>query len=177
MQPPVPVGELLTAIAARVSAGGDVSPSSVAWPRSTLVSGRAVHSAARDWLSTPGGVGGWVLTLVSVLALLAVGGAAAHFAQRWVSRSTPELTVLLNQSAAFYSRCPEDQLASVPRGELVAEAARCQRIIKLLECRAAAGIDSGPASRGPIDGLQAWIALLRMRIAGCADAPAGTAYA
>ena len=171
MQPPVPVGEVLTAIAARVNSAPDG-----AWPRSALTSGRAVWSAARDWHSA-GGMASWVLTVVSVLAMVALGGIASQMAHRLVSRSTPELTVLLNSSAAFYSRCPEDRLASVHRGDLAAEAGRCQRIIELLEWRAATGMDDGPASRGAITGLQEWITLLRGHIEGRAGAPAATVYA
>jgi hypothetical protein len=170
VQPTALVGEVLSTIAVRVNAGGDVSSLGTVWQRSVLASGRAEHSAF-------GGVGWWVLTLASLLALLAIGGAASRVARRPVWKATPELIVLLNQSAAFYGRWPEDRLASAPRDEVVLEAARCRRIVELLERRTAPGIDRGPAENGPIAGLQAWIALLSKRIDGRHDVPSGTAYA
>lgn len=163
MQPAVLVGDLLGAVTARVDRGSD------AWQPS-LASARSAYSAL-------GGTGWCVLVLVSLLALAGVGGVAGRVARQLARRSTPELIVLLNESAAFYGRWPEDRLASVPRAELVAEAARCQRIIELLERREAAGVDGGPASRGPIDGLRVWVALLRQRIERPDDTPSGVAYA
>ena len=82
VQPSLPVGQILSAIIARLDTGGEASPSGI------------------------GGIGEWVLTLTSLLALLAAGGVAARVARRLTRRSTPELIVLLNQSAAFYGRWP-----------------------------------------------------------------------
>jgi hypothetical protein len=118
---------------------------------------------------------GWVLTLASVLAVI-TAGFAVRTAHRLFRRSAPELVVLLNQSAAFYARWPEDRLASAPRTELVREAARCRRIVELLEGRTSATADSG-ASRGTIAGLKSWIALLGKRIEEGAELAAGPAYA
>lgn len=124
-----------------------------------------------------GADGSSVVNLLSLVALLAVGGAAAHMARRLISRSTPELAVLLDQSAAFYARWPEDRLANAPRAELVAEATRTGRIMHLLQQQSATRGDDGPASRGPLDGLQAWIAVLGKRIEQAAEQPAGASYA
>jgi hypothetical protein len=150
MQPPVPMGEVLSDIAASLSRGGVSS-------------------------SGTGGVGGWVFTVASVLALIAAGF-AVRTARRLTRRSAPELIVLLNQSAAFYSRWPEDRLSSAPRAELVSEAARCRRIVELLESHPSVAADGG-ASRGAIDGLKMWIALLCKRIEQQANMPSGAAYA
>jgi|SRR5689334_13767208 len=119
------------------------------------------------------GVGGWVFTVASVLALLAAG-VAVRTGRRLLCRSTPELVVLLNESAAFYRRWPQDRLWAAPDAERARELARCRRIVELLESRpgAAAG-----ASRGVVDGLQAWIAVLAKRIERPSDVPTGTAYA
>ncbi|MCV7419563.1 hypothetical protein H7K45_03335 [Mycobacterium yunnanensis] len=119
------------------------------------------------------GVGGWVFTVASVVALLAAG-VAVRTGRRLLRRSTPELVVLLNASAAFYSRWPEDRLSAVPGDELAAEVARCTRIVELLESRQGA---SGGASRGAVDGLKAWIALLDKRIDKPVHLPSGAAYA
>ncbi len=134
----------------------------------SALAGRLGHTA-------PGDADDWVITLTSLLVMFTVGGVAVGLARRLTRRPAPELTVLLNQSAAFYSRWPEDRHATAPAGELMAEAARCQRIVELLERRAEA--NSGPASRGPIDGLNAWIALLHKRIHTRDGAPSGPAYA
>ena len=147
MQPSLPVGQILSAIIARLDTGGEASPSGI------------------------GGIGEWVLTLTSLLALLAAGGVAARVARRLTRRSTPELIVLLNQSAAFYGRWPEDRLANAPRGEVMTETARCRRIIELLESPRSAAVDGGSATRGAIDGLRAWTTLLYERIEGNLDAP------
>ncbi|MET0703859.1 MAG: hypothetical protein ABWY93_29800 [Mycobacterium sp.] len=147
MQPQMLVGEVLGAVVARVT-----------------------HSASAD-------VDGWLVTLTSLLVLLAVGGVAARVASRLTRRSTPELIVLLNQSAAFYRRWPEDRQHSAPPEELRTEAHRCQRIIELLERRASTGSDRTLATRGPIDGLHAWIALLNSHIEARGDVPSGPAYA
>ncbi|CAN5825868.1 hypothetical protein BH09ACT7_BH09ACT7_28090 [soil metagenome] len=147
MQPQMLVGEVLSAVAARVG-----------------------HA-------TSGGVGGWLVTLTSLLVLLAVGGCAAGVLGRLTRSSTPELIVLLNRSAAFYRRWPEDQHLTAPRGELVAEATRCQRVIELLEHRAVTADDRSLAARGPIDGLHAWIALLNSHIEARGHVPSGPAYA
>ena len=119
------------------------------------------------------GAGGWVFTVASVLALLAAG-VALRTGRRLLRRSTPELVILLNQSAAFYSRWPEDRLWAVPDAERAREVARCTRVVELLESRQ--GTPTG-ATRGAVDGLQAWIALLGKRIDGPADLPSGAAYA
>jgi len=116
--------------------------------------------------------GGWLFTIASLLTLIAAG-AAVRTARRLARRSAPELIVLLNQSAAFYRRWPDDRLSSAPRGELVTEMARCRRIVGLLEARTpAAG-----ATRGATDGLRVWIAVLAKRIDDFADMPSGPAYA
>ena len=119
------------------------------------------------------GAGGWVFTVASILAFLAAG-AAMRTGRRLLRRSTPELVVLLNESAAFYSRWPEDRLSSVPDVELADEIARCRRVVELLEARH--GVAVG-ASRGAVDGLQAWIALLGKRIDQPASLPSGAAFA
>ncbi|OPX11341.1 hypothetical protein [Mycobacterium sp. AT1] len=119
------------------------------------------------------GAGGWVFTVASILTVLAAG-VAMRTGRRLLRRSTPELVVLLNQSAAFYGRWPEDRLASVPDVELAAELDRCRRVVELLEARQ--GVAAG-ASRGAIDGLQAWIALLGKRIDQPASLPSGAAFA
>jgi hypothetical protein len=144
MQPQLPFGEVLGDIAACLGRSG------------------GAPSSATE---------GWVVTVVSVLALIAAG-VAVRTARRLVRRSTPELIVLLNQSAAFYSRWPEDRLARAPRAELAREAARCRRIVELLESTAAEG-----ASRGPIDGLRTWIMVLGRHIEQGAALPSGPAYA
>ena len=119
------------------------------------------------------GAGGWVFTVASILAVLAAG-VAMRTGRRLLRRSTPELVVLLNQSAAFYGRWPEDRLGSVPDVELAAEIARCRRVVELLEARQ--GVAAG-ASRGAVDGLQAWIALLGKRIDQPASLPSGAVFA
>ena len=150
MQLPVLVGQIVDAVAPRLGGGGEMSPG-------------------------VGGVGNWVVTLSSLIAVLVVGGTAAKVASRLMRRSTPELVLLLDQSAQFYSRWPEDRLAGAPRAELMIEAARCRRIINLLESKAMPSADRGLATRGPIDGLRAWVALLHNRIAeqlNASDRPA-----
>ena len=119
----------------------------------------------------------WIIALCSLVALVAVGGVAARLSRRLMRSSSPELIVLLNQSAEFYRCWPEHRRANVPSAELVAEANRCQRIIELLELRAAAGIESRAALSGPINGLNAWKTLLCRQIQVRAEAPSGTAYA
>jgi hypothetical protein len=164
------LGRVLTG---RVDAGGDLSLGA-AWQRSVLASGRAAYSAEPLGL---GDADWWVLALVSLLALLAAGGAAGWLARRLARRARPELVVLLDESAAFYGRWPEDRLSGAPRGELVAEAARCRRIIELLERRRTPGTAEGPEETGPMDGLRAWIALVSKRIDGSLEVRSGTAYA
>lgn len=166
------LGEVFSTVVARVDEGSDVSLLGTSWQRSILESGRAVYSAEHSAL---GRVEWWLVAVVSLLALFAVGGVAGRIARRLVRRSTPELTVLLNQSAAFYGRWPEDQLAGAPRGEVVVEAVRCGRIIELLEGQAVTTIDRGAAECGPVDGLQAWIALLFKRINAHDGVPTGPA--
>ena len=166
----MPIAEILSAIAARLNGDSDVSSTSTDW----MASARALYSALRAGQSAHGGAG-WVLTVASLLVLVAIGGVAASAARQLAARSTPELTVLLNQSARFYSRWPEHQLAAAPRAELTAEALRCRRIVELLERRTVAGIDDEPAARGPIDGLQVWIKLLYKRIDDGADLLSGVA--
>jgi hypothetical protein len=153
MQRPVLIGQILGAVMPRLNAGGDVPPPGF------------------------GGLGEWVVTFSSLLAVLAVGGAAVRVARRLDRRSVPELVLLLDQSVEFYSRWPEDRLAGAPHRELVLEASRCRRIIELLELQSGAGAEGGPATRGPIEGLQAWAALLHSRITQPLNAPAGPAYA
>ena len=154
MQPSV--GEALGSILARLVADGEQF--------------RSAHPS-------PQGSGGWLLTVLSMVALLAAGGIAARMAQRLIRRSVPELTVLCNQSAAFYARWPEDRLAAAPRDELRAEAARCRRIVEVLEGRpAASNVDASTLS-GSVAGLRTWITLLGKRIENVADAPAGPSYA
>src|ERR1700712_1704077 len=149
MQSSVPMSEVLSDIAASLGRGGVSSPAT-------------------------GGLGGWIVTIASVLALLAAG-TALQTARRLTRRSAPELIVLLNQSATFYSRWPEDRLSIAPRAELANEAARCRRIVELLELRPSAAADGG-ASRGAIDGMKAWIAVLGKRIEQQVDLPSGSAY-
>jgi hypothetical protein len=153
MQSSTPAGEAISALAARFGAGTDVAP---------------------QWA---GGIGGWVVAIASALALLVVGSFAARVARRLTHRSTPELIVLLDQSALFYSRWPEDRLASAPRDELMAEEARCRRTIELLECRGATVTDWGPATRGPVNGLKAWIALLQKQIGERVNTTPGFSHA
>lgn len=112
--------------------------------------------------------GGWLVTVASVLAVVV----AARVARRLTRRSTPELLVLLDQSAAFYGRWPEDRLGGAPRAELITEAARCRRIVELLQSR-----PSDAVTGGVLTGLQAWITLLGRRIEQYADLPSGPAYA
>ncbi|TPG36705.1 hypothetical protein [Mycolicibacterium hodleri] len=152
MQPPVLVGQILGAVAPRLDVGGEMSPSGV------------------------GGIGNWVVTLSSLLAVLVLGGTAAKVAGHLMRRSTPELILLLNQSAQFYSRWPEDRLAGTPRVELMVEAARCRRIIDLLESQHGPSADRGPATRGPIDGMRTWAALLHSRIGEQLDASSRPAF-
>jgi hypothetical protein len=147
MQPVMLAGEVLSSIAARVAHTGS------------------------------GGSDRWFLTVSSLLVLFAVGGAAAKVSRRLIRRSTPELMVLLDQSAAFYSRWPEDQHRNAPSAVLLAEASRCRRIVELLEQRSVFGAGDGPASRGPIDGLHAWIAVLHGQIQLREDVPSGIAFA
>jgi hypothetical protein len=147
MQSPMLLGEILSAIAARVE-----------------------HSVAGD-------AEAWIVTLTSVLVVLAAGGAAARVVRRLTRRREPELVALLNQSAAFFGRWPGGRDAGAPPEELRAEAGRCQRIIELLERRGAPGIDGGPGARGPIDGLHAWIALLHSQLQSVDSTPSGVTYA
>ncbi|MEU0498470.1 hypothetical protein [Mycobacterium sp. NPDC006124] len=119
------------------------------------------------------GVGGWVFTVAAVLALMAAGG-AVRTARRLLRRSTPELVILLNESAAFYSRWPEDRLWAVPDTERAAEVARCLRVVELLEKRQGATTAAG---RGVVDGLRAWIELVGKGIGQPANLPSGAAYA
>jgi hypothetical protein len=172
MQPTALLGHVLGAAAARVDAGRDETLG-MAWQRSVLASGRAAYSAQPQAL----GADWWILVLASLMALLAVGGVAGWVARHFVRRSTPELLVLLDRSAAFYGRWPEDRLERAPRSELVVEAARCRRIIELLERRTPLGDVDMPAEEGPMIGLRAWIALLSARIDGRLDVPSGSAYA
>jgi hypothetical protein len=144
MQPLALVGEVLSAVAVRICGGPDAS-----------------HSVSAD------GYKGWIFTAASLLAVVAAGRVAG----RLTRGSAPELTVLLNQSAAFYRRWPEPHHSAAPATELMVEAARCQRIIQLLE---AEDLDGGPAARGPIDGLRAWITLLDRQIRTMDAAPAYT---
>jgi hypothetical protein len=146
VQPSLPAGQILNAVVARLDTGGEASPSGI------------------------GGLGEWVLMLTSLLALLAAGGVAARVARRLTRRSTPELIVLLNQSAAFYGRWPDDRLANAPRDELMIETARCRRIIELLESPSSAAVDGGSPTRGAIAGLRAWTTLLYERIEDHLDA-------
>lgn len=141
MLPTVPAGKVFADLAARVSAGGEVAPQ---------------HT---------GGIGGLAVTLASALLLLVLGSVAARLARRLARGSTPELIVLLDQSAAFYGRWPEDRLANAPRRELTAEAARCRRSVELLESLDTTASD--PANLGSIAGLKAWIALLHKQLDGC----------
>jgi hypothetical protein len=152
MRPSAPFGEVLNAVAARFGDGGEVSSPGA------------------------GGLGGWAATVASLLAVVLVGNVAARLARRLMRNSTPELIVLLDQSAAFYSRWPEDRLASVPRGELMIEAARCARIIELLETPAAVVEGSGSSS-GAVGGLRTWIAVLHRQIEDGVVVPAGPAFA
>lgn len=122
------------------------------------------------------GRGGWMVAVASLLTIL-TAGAAVRLARRLARRSTPELVVLLDQSAAFYRRWPEHRLSTAPRAELLTEAARCRRIVALLQSRAPAGASGGGAHRGAVDGLLVWIAVLAKRIDEGADLPAGPAYA
>lgn len=115
---------------------------------------------------------GWLVTVASCLAVIAVGGIAARVARRLQRSSTPELIVLLDRSAAFYSRWPEHRLADAPAADVAAEAARCRRIVELLR---ATGND--PDRSGAIDGLRAWITLLGNVIDASADTRSGPAYA
>jgi hypothetical protein len=119
----------------------------------------------------------WIITLCSLIALVAVGGVAARLSRRLMRSSSPELIVLLNQSAEFYRCWPEHRRANVPSAELVAEANRCQRIIELLEQRLSAAAADSPAARGPIDGLHEWIRLLQSQIHFRDGAPTATTYA
>ena len=147
VQPSAPVGQILSAIIARLDTGGEASPSGM------------------------GGIGEWALMLTSLLALLAAGGVAARVARRLTRRSASELIVLLNQSAAFYGRWPEHRLANAPDAELLTETARCRRIIELLESRGAAAVDGGSATHGAIAGLRAWTTWLYERLEEHLDAP------
>ena len=144
------IGQILGTVVPRLHASGDVPPA---------------------------GVGEWVVTVTSLLAVFAVGGAAVRVARRLERRSVPELVLLLDQSAAFYGRWPEDRLAAAPHRELMLEASRCRRIIELLESQGGLALKGSPANRGPIDGLQAWVALLHSRMTRPADVPGGPAYA
>ncbi len=146
MQPAMLAGEVLSNIVARVAHTG------------------------------PCGNDRWFLTVTSLLVLFAAGGAAAKISRRLLRRSAPELIVLLNQSAAFFSRWPEDRHIHAPSAALVAEENRCRRIVELLE-QQAAGAGNGLAVRGPIDGMQAWIAVLHRHIQQRDDVPSGIAYA
>jgi hypothetical protein len=170
MQSTALLGQVLSVVAGRVNAGSDVSLGST-WQRSALASGRAAHSVDDTAL------GGVALLLVSLLALLAAGGAAGWVARHLVRRSAPELIVLLNQSASFYGRWPEDRLARAPRKELMAEAARCRRIVELLERRVTPGDVRVAGEAGSVEGLRAWIALVSSRIDGRIEIPSGPAYA
>ncbi len=153
VQSKAPPGEALSALVARFGAGSDV----------------AHHGTS--------GSGGWVVTLASALALIVVGSIAARLARRLVDRSTPELVDLLNQSATFYGRWPEDRLQTAPGSELAAEAARCRRTIELLESHGPARAGRNPAMRGPVDGLNAWITLLHKQIADRVDTSPGLSHA
>jgi hypothetical protein len=153
MQRPVLIGQFLNAIVAPLHVGRGVSPAGV------------------------GGVGEWFATLASVLAVLAVAGLAARVAGRLTNRSVPELIVLLDESAKFYGRWPEHRLVGAPPVEVMVEAARCQRIIELLESHGGDAGVGGRAARGPIDGLRAWVQVLHRRIAAQAGVPSGPAYA
>ncbi len=155
----MPIDEVHAAIAARLGGAGSVS-SSEAW---TFAAVRAAP-------------GVWLLTLITLLAVLVFGAGAAYVARR-ASGSTSELTMLLNESASFYARWPEDRLASAPRSETRAEAIRCQRTIALLERRAEGESGHPQYWRGPVDGLRAWLAVLRSALDGPAGTPVTGAYA
>jgi hypothetical protein len=153
MRPSAAVHELLGAVAGRLGAGGEVSSSGAA------------------------GLGGWLATLSSVLAVLVVGSVAARMARRLTRNSTPELIVLLNQSAAFYVRWPEDQLAHAPRDAVMSEAIRCGRIVELLEARRTGVVNDGSVLRGAVDGVATWIAVLHREIGRGVNVPSGPTFA
>lgn len=110
------------------------------------------------------GVRGVVFTALSALAVIAVGAGVAYAADRMLGRSMPELMALLNQSATFYARWPEDRLSEAPLYERRLEALRCQRIIELLEHAEPHGTDDVHNRQGAIGGLRAWLAALRTSI-------------
>ena len=146
------IGEVLRAVVARVDLGSHGSSIGA------VATGRAEH---------------WFLAAASVLAVLAAGSATARVMRRLTAGTVPELIVLLDESAAFYRRWPEDRLDDAPRQGLVDEMARCRRIVELLAtpCR-----DGDPALQGPVDGLRAWMTLLDSRIERLPCRPSGAAY-
>ena len=107
---------------------------------------------------------GWLATSVSFVAVFVLGAGIAYASRRFLRKRTAELDVLMHQSAAFYRRWPEPELGRAPRSEIVAEANRSQRIIELLQQRAAACAADSEFLHGPIAGVQAWIALLHRTI-------------
>lgn len=157
MQPAALVGEVVRAVAARVDFGSDGSSTGVA------AIGRVDH---------------WFFAAASVLALLGVSSATVRVVRRLARGSVPELMVLLEESAAFYRCWPEDRLDAAPRERLVAEVARCLRIVELLEspCRDREAALREPTLQGPVVGLRSWIALLLSRIDGHSHRPSGAAY-
>jgi hypothetical protein len=110
------------------------------------------------------GVRGVVFTALSALAVIAVGAGVAYAADRVLRRSKPELTALLNESATFYARWPEDRLSEAPVYERRLEALRCQRIIELLQHDGVTGAGDVPDRQGAISGLRAWLSALRASI-------------
>ena len=109
--------------------------------------------------------GGWLATCISFVAVFVLGAGIAYASRRFLSKRTAELDVLMNQSAAFYRRWPEPELGGAPRSEIMAEADRSQRIIELLQQRAAACAADNEFLHGPIAGVQAWIELLHRTVA------------
>ena len=151
----MPFGDVIAVVSQRLG-----EARGLAWSGWTLTPGQATYSATRDG-QLPHSVGGWLGTCISFLALFALGAGVAYAVRRFLrKRPTAELDALMNQSAAFYGRWPEPQLSDAPHNEMMAEANRCQRLIDLLQRRAAASKAESEYLLGAIAGVQAWLALL-----------------
>lgn len=154
MQPPMPFGEVIAVVTERLGEARGLP-----WIDWTWAPGETTFSATRHG-QLPHSASGWLLTCISFVTVFALGAGLAYAARRLLTKRSAELDVLMNQSAAFYSRWPEQQLSAAPRSEMMAEADRSQRIVDLLQRRAVTSKADSRYLQGPIAGVKAWITLL-----------------
>jgi hypothetical protein len=157
----MPFGEVIAVLGQRLGEAKGLAWSS---PLSGLVLTPGESTYSRHG-QLPHTGSGWLVTCLSFLAVVALGAGVTYVVRRFMpTRSTPELQVLLNQSAAFYARWPEPELTYAPKNEMMAEAIRCQRIIDLLRRRAQVNNGESKYLMGPIGGVQSWLTLLHQEM-------------